>query len=80
MTELDVAAGAGRVLSGSLGGKQVINLSVERLDGGIDFVVLGSESWLISSVFIVSGDVVSATRWARRSRQTRRSRRALQWI
>ena len=77
MAELDVTAGAGRVLPGSLRGEQVLDLSVEGLDGGVNLVVLGSQSGLISSVLIVSRDVVSATRGAGRSRQTRRSRGTL---
>lgn len=50
MAELDVTAGAGRVLSGSLRGEQVLDLSVEGLEGGINLKVLGSQRWLISSV------------------------------
>lgn len=84
MAELDVTAGAGRVLPGSLRGKQVLDLSVEGLDGGINLVVLGSQSRLISSVLIISRNVISTTSRAGRSGQTRRSRRSLicirEWI
>lgn len=80
VAELDVTAGAGGVLSGSLRGEQVIDLSVEGLDGGIDLVVLGSHGGLISSVLIISRNIVSTTRGARRSGQTGRSRRTLIWI
>lgn len=81
MAELDVTAGAGRVLPGSLRGEQVLDLSVERLDGGINLVVLGSQSRLVSSVLIISsGDIVSTTSRAGRSRQTGRSGRTLTWI
>lgn len=78
VAELDVTAGAGGILSGSLRGEQVLNLSVEGLDGGINLVVLGSQGGLISSVLIISArDVVSATRGAGRSRQTGSSRGTL---
>lgn len=77
VAELDVTAGAGGVLPGSLRGEQVLNLAVEGLDGGIDLVVLGSQSRLISSVLIISGDIVSTTRGAGRSGQTGSSRRTL---
>lgn len=77
MAESDVTAGAGRVLPGSLRGEQVLDLSVEGLDGGIDLVVLGSQSRLISSVLIVSGHIISTTSGAGRSGQTRRSRGTL---
>lgn len=80
MAEPDVTAGAGGVLPGSFGGEQVLNLSVQRLDGGIDLVVLGSQRRLISSVLIVSGDIVSTTCRAGRSGQTGRSSRTLTWI
>lgn len=77
VAELDVTAGAGRVLPGSLRGEQVVDLSVKGLDGGINLVVLGSQSGLISSVLIISRKVISTTSGAGRSRQTRRSRRSL---
>lgn len=77
MAELDVTAGAGRVLPGSLRGEQVLDLGVEGLDGGINLVVLGSQSGLISSVLIISRDIVSTTSGTGRSGQTRRSRRTL---
>lgn len=77
MAELDVTAGAGGVLPGSLGGEQVIDLSVEGLDGGIDLVVLGSQGGLISSVLIVSREVISATGSTSRSRGTGRTGRTL---
>lgn len=84
MAELDVTAGAGRVLPGSLRGKQVLDLSVEGLDGGINLVVLGSQRRLISSVLIISRNVISTTSGAGRSGQTRRSGRSLicvrKWI
>lgn len=80
VAELDVTAGAGGVLPGSLRGEQVIDLSVEGLDGGIDLVVLGSHGGLISSVLIISRNIVSTTRRAGRSGQTGRSRRTLIWI
>lgn len=80
VAELDVTAGAGGVLPGSLRGEQVIDLSVEGLDGGIDLVVLGSHGGLISSVLIISRNIVSTTRGAGRSGQTGRSRRTLIWI
>lgn len=80
MAELDVTAGAGWVLPGSLRGEQVLNLSVERLDGGIDLVVLGSQSGLISSVLIISRNIISTTSGAGRSGQTGRSRRTLMGI
>lgn len=73
MAELDVTAGAGWVLPGSLGGEQVLDLGVQGLDGGIHLVVLGSQGGLVSSVLIVSGDIVAATSRAGRSGQTRRS-------
>lgn len=73
VAELDVTAGAGRVLPGSLRGEQVVDLGGERLDGGIHLVVLGSQGRLVGSVLIISGDVVSATSRARRSGQTRSS-------
>lgn len=75
VAELDVTAGAGRVLPGSLRGEQVLDLSVEGLDGGIDLVVLGSQRGLISSVLIVSRDIISTTSGAGRSGQTGRSSR-----
>lgn len=71
--ELDVAAGAGGVLPGSLGGEQVLDLGVEGLDGRVHLVVLGSQGRLVGSVLIVSRDVVAATSRAGRSGQTRRS-------
>lgn len=77
MAESDVTAGAGRVLPGSLRGEQVVDLSVEGLDGGINLVVLGSQSGLISSVLIISRNIISTTSGAGRSGQTRRSRRTL---
>lgn len=77
MAELDVTAGAGGVLPGSLGGEQVVDLSVEGLDGGVNLVVLGSQSRLISSVLIVSGKVISATGRSRRSGGTGRTRGTL---
>lgn len=77
MAQLDVTAGAGRVLPGSLGGKQVLNLGVEGLDGGVHFVVLGSQGGLVGSVLIVSRDVVAASSGAGRSRQTGSSRGTL---
>lgn len=77
VAELDVTAGAGRVLPGSLGGEQVVDLGVEGLDGGIDLVVLGSQSGLISSVLIVSGKVISATGSTGRSRGAGRTRGTL---
>lgn len=77
VAELDVTAGAGRVLPGSLGGEQVVDLDVEGLDGGIDLIVLGSQSGLISSVLIVSGEVISATGSTGRSRGTGRTRGTL---
>lgn len=77
MAELDVTAGTGRILPGSLGGEQVLDLSVEGLDGGINLVVLGSQSGLVSSVLIIARNIVSTTSWARGSRQTRRTRRTL---
>lgn len=80
MAELDVAAGAGGVLPGSLWGEQVVDLSVEGLDGGVDLVVLGSQRGLIGSVLIVSRDIISATSGAGRSGQTGRSGRTLIWI
>lgn len=73
VAELDVTAGAGRVLPGSLGGEQVLDLGVEGLDGGVHLVVLGSQGRLVGSVLIISGDVVAATSRAGRSGQTRRS-------
>lgn len=73
VAELDVTAGAGRVLPGSLRGQQVLNLGVEGLDGGVHFVVLGSQGRLVGSVLIISGDIVAATSRAGRSGQTRRS-------
>lgn len=80
VAELDVTASAGRVLPGSLRGEQVLDLTVEGLDGGIDLVVLGSQRGLISSVLIVSRDIISTTRGAGRSVQTGRSSRTLMWI
>lgn len=80
VAKLDVTAGAGRVLPGSLRGEQVLDLGVEGLDGGINLVVLGSQRGLISSVLIISGDIVSTTSGAGRSGQTGKSRRALRWI
>lgn len=84
MAEPDVTAGAGRVLPGSLRGEQVLDLGVEGLDGGINLVVLGSQSRLISSVLIISRNIISATRGAGRSGQTGRSRGTLiqirEWI
>lgn len=77
VAELDVTAGAGRVLPGSLGREQVVDLSVEGLDGGINLVVLGSQSRLISSVLIVSRKVISATGSTGRSRGTGRTRGTL---
>lgn len=77
MGELDVTAGAGRVLPGSLRGEQVIDLSVEGLDGGVHLVVLGSQGRLISSVLIVSRKVISATGSTGRSRGTGRTGRTL---
>lgn len=77
MAELDVTAGTGRILPGSLGGEQVLDLSVEGLDGGINLVVLGSQSGLVSSVLIIARNIVSTTSWARGSRQTRSTRRTL---
>lgn len=77
MAELDVPAGAGGVLPGSLRGEQVIDLSVEGLDGGVNLVVLGSQGRLISSVLIVSRKVISATGSTRRSRGTGRTGRTL---
>lgn len=77
VAELDVTAGAGRVLPGSLRGEQVLNLGVEGLDGGVHLVVLGSQGRLVGSVLIISGDVVAATSRAGRSGQTRRSRGTL---
>lgn len=77
MAELDVTAGAGGVLPGSLRGEQVIDLSVEGLDGGVNLVVLGSQGRLISSVLIVSRKVISATGSTRRSRGTGRTGRTL---
>lgn len=77
MAELDVTAGTGRILPGSLGGEQVLDLSVEGLDGGINLVVLGSQSGLVSSVLIIARNIVSTTSWARRSGQTRSTRRTL---
>lgn len=73
VAELDVTAGAGRVLPGSLGGEQVLDLGVKRLDGGVHLVVLGSQGRLVSPVLIISRDVVEATSRAGRSGQTRRS-------
>lgn len=80
VAELDVTACAGRVLPGSLRGEQVLNLCVEGLDGGINLVVLGSQGRLISSVLIVSGDVISATSRAGRSLVTGRSGGTLIWL
>lgn len=80
MAEPDVTAGAGGVLPGSLRGEQVLDLSVEGLDGGVDLVVLGSQSGLISSVLIISRDIISTTRGAGRSGQTGSSRRTLIWM
>lgn len=77
MAELDVTAGAGGVLPGSLRGEQVIDLRVEGLDGGVNLVVLGSQGRLISSVLIVSRKVISATRSTWRSRGTGRTGRTL---
>lgn len=77
MAELDVTAGAGGVLPGSLRGQQVIDLSVEGLDGGVNLVVLGSQGRLISSVLIISRKVISATGSTRRSRGTGRTGRTL---
>lgn len=77
MAELDVTAGAGGVLPGSLRGQQVIDLSVEGLDGGVNLVVLGSQGRLISSVLIISRKVISATGSTRRSRGTGRAGRTL---
>lgn len=77
VAEFDVTAGAGRVLPGSLRGEQVLDLSVEGLDSGIDLVVLGSQSRLIGSVLIISRDIISTTSGAGRSGQTRSSRRTL---
>lgn len=73
VAELDVTAGAGRVLPGSLGGQQVLDLGVQGLDCGVHLVVLGSQGRLVGSVLIISGDVVAATSRAGRSGQTRRS-------
>lgn len=76
--ESDVTAGTGRVLLGSLGREQIVNLSVQRLDGGIHLVVLGPERGLVSSVLIIAtGGVISTTRWARGSGKTRSSGRTL---
>lgn len=61
MAEFDVTAGTSWVLPGSLRSEQVIDLSVEGLDGGINFIVLGSQSRLIGSVLIVSRDIISTT-------------------
>lgn len=80
VAELDVTAGAGGVLPGSLRGEQVIDLSVQGLDGGIDLVVLGSHGGLISSVLIISRNIVSTTRGAGRSGQTGSTRRTLTGI
>lgn len=77
MAELDVTAGTGRVLPGSLRGEQVVDLGVEGLDGGVNLVVLGSQGRLISSVLIVSRKVISATGSTRRSRGTGRTGRTL---
>lgn len=79
MAELDVTAGTGWVLSGSLRGEQVIDLSVEGLDGGINLVVLGSQGRLIGSVLIIARDIISATRGARGSRQTGSTSGTLRW-
>lgn len=73
MAELDVTAGAGGVLPGSLGGQQVVDLSVEGLDGGVNLVVLGSQGRLIGSVLVVSGKVISATGSTGRSGGTGRT-------
>lgn len=77
VAELDVTAGAGGVLPGALRGEQVIDLGVEGLDGGVNLVVLGSQGRLISSVLIVSREVISASGSTRRSRGTGRSGRTL---
>lgn len=77
MAELDVTAGAGRVLPGSLGGEQILELSVEGFDCGINLEILGSQSGLIGSVLIISRKVVSTTGSASRSGWTGRSRRTL---
>lgn len=79
MGQFDVTAGAGRVLPGSLRGQQVLDLGVEGLDGGINLVVLGSQSGLISSVLIISGDIISTTGGAGRSGQTGSTSRTLKW-
>lgn len=79
VAESDVTAGAGGVLPGSFRGEQVLDLSVEGLDGGIDLVVLGSQSGLIGSVLIISRDIISTTSGAGRSGQTGSSRRTLIW-
>lgn len=77
VAELDVTAGAGRVLPGALRGEQVLDLSVQGLDGGVNFVVLCSHGGLICSVLVVARKIVSATSGAGRSGQTGRSRRTL---
>ena len=78
MSQLDVAAGAGGVLPGALGGEQVLDLAVQGLDGGVHLVVLGPQGGLVGSVLIVaSGDVVSAAGGASGSGKTGRSVGAL---
>lgn len=78
MGESDVTAGTGRVLLGSLRREQIVNLSVQRLDGGIHLIVLGPERGLVSSVLIIATrGVISTTSWASGSGKTRSSRRTL---
>lgn len=80
VAELDVAACASGVLPGSLRGEQVLNLSVEGLDCCVNLVVLSSQGRLVSSVLIISRDIISTTSGAGRSGHTRKSRGALLWI
>lgn len=65
VAEPDVTAGAGRVLLGALGCEQVVQLGVERLQGGVNLIVLGPDRGLISSVLLIDANVIATTRCTR---------------
>lgn len=89
MAHLEVTAGSGRVLLGSVGAADLLNLLAKALQGAVHFQIAVAENVSIIGAEHAEGigclllrlgdeaEVESTTRGTRCSRRTRRSRRTL---